>query len=128
LAADTVPYVAGRDYQLSIIAQGATLKVLVDGQTVFSVSDSALQVGTVALYAESNWGAMFDNVMVEDLRTSNILLWDDFNDGDAVGWTVIDDQGTVKGPSNWSVVDRVLRQTSPIKSTDAAKLGTFMVY
>jgi hypothetical protein len=128
LAADTVPYVAGRDYQLSIIAQGATLKVLVDGQTVFSVSDSALEGGTVALYAESNWGAMFDNVMVEDLRTSNILLWDDFNDGDAVGWTVIDDQGTAKGPSNWSVVDRVLRQTSPIKSNDAAKLGTFAVY
>jgi hypothetical protein len=128
LAADSVPYVPGRDYQISIIAQGPTLRVLVDGQTVFSISDSVLGGGTVALYAESNWGAMFDNVMVEDLRTSNILLWDDFNDGDAVGWTVIDDQGTVKGPSNWSVVDRVLRQTSPIKSNDAAKLGTFAVY
>jgi hypothetical protein len=127
LAKDFVPYIEGRNYQMTIVAEGSKLQVLVDGQLVFSVSDSALNAGTVALYSKFNTGASFDNIMVEDLKTAGILLWDDFNDGDFYGWTILDET-TNEGPSIWSVKDGVLVQTSNIGVNDAAKSGTIALY
>jgi hypothetical protein len=118
LATDTVPYVTGRNYQIAIVAEGSKLQVLVDGQLVFSVSDSTLNAGTVALYCRLNWSANFDNILVEDLKTAGILLWDDFNDGDFYGWTILDET-TTGGPSVWSVNDGVLVQSSNIAGTIA---------
>ena len=45
LANDTVGYVKGRNYQLQIIAQGATLRMFIDGAQIFSVVDSTLPKG-----------------------------------------------------------------------------------
>jgi hypothetical protein len=45
-----------------------------------------------------------------------ILLQDDFSDGDFAGWTVVD-EGTIGGPSDWSVVGGALVQASDIAST-----------
>ena len=73
-------------------------------------------------------GANFDNVLVEDLENSSVLLWDDFNDGDAAGWTVIDDEGTQAGSSAWSIVNGSLVQTSNVGNSSSTKLGTFAFY
>jgi hypothetical protein len=127
LAKDTVPYVEGRNYQVTIVAENSKLQVLIDGQIVFSVSDSALNAGTVALYSSFNTGASFDNIMVEDLKTAGILLWDDFNDGDLYGWTILDET-TSNGPSAWSVKNGVLVQSSSIGARDDAKSGTIALY
>jgi len=127
LAQDRVPYVEGRNYQITIVAEGSKLNVLVDGQLVFSVSDSSLDTGTVALYSRFHQGASFDNIMVEDLKTAGILLWDDFEDGDFYGWTILDET-TNGGPSVWSIKDGVLVQTSNIGAHDAAKSGTIALY
>jgi hypothetical protein len=127
LAQDTVPYIQGRNYQVTIVAEGSKLQVLVDGQPVFSVNDSALNAGSVALYSRLNVGSSFDNIIVEDLKTAGILLWDDFNDGDFYGWTIFDET-TSYGPSDWSVKDGVLVQNSNIGAVDAAKSGTIALY
>jgi hypothetical protein len=127
LAKDIVPFVQGRNYQMTIVAEGSKLQVLVDGQLVFSVSDSALNAGTVALYSRFNSSAIFDNIMVEDLRTAGIFLWDDFNDGDLYGWTILDET-TNNGPSAWSVKDGALVQSSNIGESDAARSGTIALY
>jgi hypothetical protein len=128
LAEDTASYVIGRNYQVTIVAQAGKLQVLVDGQLVFSVTDSTLNGGTIALYSRWNTGATFDNVLVEDLRNNRVLLWDDFNDGDAAAWTIIDDEGTQTGLSAWSIANGSLVQTSNIGDSSSMRLGTFAFY
>jgi hypothetical protein len=61
--------------------------------------------------------------MVEDLKTAGILLWDDFNDGDFYGWTILDET-TNNGPSAWSVKDGVLVQRSNIGVRDNTKFDS----
>jgi len=128
LASDTAAYVIGQAYQVKIVAQGTQFQVLIDGQQVFSVTDSAQPKGTIALYSRWNVGAVFDNILVEDLQNNAILLWDNFNDGDFVGWTIIDDAGTTGGPSDWAVTSGALVQSTNVGSDSTGKLGTFLLY
>jgi hypothetical protein len=126
LAEDTASYVRGRYYQVSIVARGSKLQLLVDGQLVFSVTDTALAGGTVALYSSLNTGAMFDNIKIED-STGNILLWDDFNDSDFAGWTIVDETAS-NGPSAWSATDGALLQSSNIGAGGTTRSGTIALY
>ena len=126
IAHDAVPYVTGQTYQVEIVANKAALQVLVNGASVFSVNDSTFSGGTVALYSRFNSTSIFDDVMVQDLLTKTVLLWDDFNDGNLHAWTIIDDDGTRSGPSEWSVSNGALVETSNIGSD--SQLGTFAVY
>jgi hypothetical protein len=89
------------------------------------VADSTFAGGTIALYSCYNQGSAFDNVLVEDLNTGNILLLDDFNDGDLRGWTIMD-EGSKDGPSQWQVSNGVLVQNSNIGSGSC--LGTYALY
>ncbi len=65
LAADSVPYITGQTYQLRIVAQGPLLEVWIDGTLIFSVTDSALISGSIALYSWANQGSCFDDISVE---------------------------------------------------------------
>ncbi len=128
LAGDNAAYTKGQSYSATILAQGTKLQVSINGHLIFSVTDSAFNRGTVALYSSYNTGATFDNVLVEGLKESTILLWDNFNDGDSLGWTIIDDEGTTSGPSNWNVVSGTLIQSVNIGSNATGQLGTFLLY
>lgn len=128
LAEDAVPYVTGHTYGVEIVAHGNALKVNVDGQPVFSVTDSSFPSGTIALYSSYNQGSAFDDVLVEDLTTKTPLLLNDFNDSDLTGWKVFDDAGTVLGPSKWSVVNGTLVQSTNIGSNSTGHPGTFLLY
>ncbi len=127
LAEDAVPYVIGQTYQLQIVAQGTTLEVWIDGTLIFSVTDASFDGGTIALYSWYNQGSTFDDVLVEDLATGTVLLWDDFNDGNFTGWTIVD-EGTTNGPSAWSAQTGALVQSSNIGSDTSSNLGTFALY
>jgi hypothetical protein len=72
LAEDNVPYVAGQDYQLEVTAQDSTLQVHIDGTSIFSVTDSSLSSGTIALYCWGNRGGNFDDILVENLSGDNL--------------------------------------------------------
>jgi hypothetical protein len=127
LASNTVPYKTGQTYRLEINAQGSALKVLIDGQVIFSVTDSNITQGTVAMFSYYNQGTIFDDVLVEDPSTGAVLLWDDFADPDLSGWTIMDEtaQG---GPSAWSVVNGMLVQNSNIGQTVGIGLGTLALF
>ena len=128
LAQDTALYAANQKYALQISASGSDLKVVVDGKTIFSLKDTSLTKGTIGLYSFYNAGSYFDDVRVEDLLTGSTLLADDFNDGNRVGWTILD-EGDDAGPSAWKVVNGSLAQTSNIGSTeDNGRLGTHALY
>jgi hypothetical protein len=128
LAEDAVPYVSGRAYEIKVMALDTRVQVVVDGQTIFSVTDSSLPAGTIALYSRWNKGTVFDNILVEDVRNGNLVLSEDFSDGNLLGWTIVDDAGTEAGPSAWSVQHGALLQSSNIGSNSSGKLGTFVLY
>jgi hypothetical protein len=125
IAQDSEQYVTGRTYGLKISAKGNSLQVHIDGQLVFSVTDSTFAGGTIALYSCYNSGSIFDDVLVEDLNTGNVLLRDDFNDGNLRGWTIID-EGNIDGPSQWLVSNGALVQNGNIGSNDGH--GTYALY
>lgn len=129
LAEDAALYNTGQEYAVQITASGPSLKVAVDGQPVFAVTDDTFKHGSVALYSYYNAGSHFDDVHVQDLVTGNALVADDFNDGDSVGWTAVD-EGNDAGPSVWSVANGTLSQTSNIGFTggDNGRRGSFALY
>jgi hypothetical protein len=124
---DSAAYRIGTTYVLEIVAQGSSLKVKINGAQIFAVTDTSLTEGTIALYSHYNAGAVFDDVLVEDLFTRDVLLSDNFDDRNFIGWTILDD-GTVAGPSSWSAASQSLIQSSNIGSTDPQKLGTYALY
>ena len=127
LIEDAVPYTPGQTYQVEIIAQGTSLEVKVDGSQIFFTLDSSITKGSVALYSASNAGSVYDDILVEDLVNKTTLLWDDFNDSNANGWTIVD-EGTKRGPSKWAVSGNTLVQSSHIgSSATAGYLGTYVL-
>lgn len=127
LAQDSVPYTVGQNYALQIIARGSSLQVLIDGKSIFAVTDATFSEGTIALYSHYNVGSSFDNVLVDDLTAGNILLSANFNNGTHPGWTFVDD-GTDLGPSQWSAATGALVQSSNIGSADPGRRGTYALY
>jgi hypothetical protein len=120
-----VPYITGQSYQLDVLAIESTLEIWLDGVRVFSVEDSSLDHGTVALYSWYNRGSRHDNVVVEDLANGKVLLSDDFNDPNLAGWTTCDDAGNTLGPSVWKVEGGELVQSSNVGSDSSLRRGTF---
>jgi|GEM_PF-4241645 len=51
-------------HRLTIVAQGSSLTVQVDGQTVMQARDASLSKGGIGLYSYANGTAKFDNVRV----------------------------------------------------------------
>ena len=62
-----VPYVKSRDYQVDIVASGATLQVFIDNALVIQTTDSSLSSGSIALFSWANAGSYFDNIVVRGL-------------------------------------------------------------
>jgi len=124
-----VGYVPGATYLLEVVADGPAIVIFMDGIAILSASDSSHQAGGVALYSFANPGSIFDNLLVEELGGGSALLFEDFNDGDAAGWSAVD-EGTKKGPSVWSVEAGQLLQKSKIssKSKSVDRLGTYVYY
>src|SRR5262249_28446065 len=127
LAKDAIPYVTGNIYNLEIAAKGTRIEVYIDRKVIFSVTDSSLAKGTVALYSSYNPGSSFDDVLVQDLTTGAALFSDDFNDGAFTGWTIVD-QGTDQRPSSWLVKNGSFVQSGNIGSNTSANLGTYALY
>lgn len=128
IAEDAVGYVPNQTYSVEIVAVGTSLKVNIDGKSVFSVTDESFRAGTVGLYSCYNQGSFFDDVLVEDLANKTTLLWNDFNDGKLTGWKVFDEAGTDTGPSKWSVENGTLSQSTNIGSDATGHPGTILLY
>jgi hypothetical protein len=128
LAEDAVPYTTNQSYKIEIVAQGTTLSVNVDGKPVFATTDTSFATGSIAFYSSHNQGAKFDNLLVEDLVGKTTLLSTGFGSASLAGWTVVDEAGTVEGPSRWKVANGVLVQSSNIGADTDGYPGTFLLY
>ncbi|MBN1125961.1 MAG: DUF1080 domain-containing protein, partial [Sedimentisphaerales bacterium] len=140
LAETAQGYVQGKDYDLMIALSGSQMRIYVDGELRLAADDNTIQSGTVGLYCWGNApGTYFDNVTIEEgfqavqqTQQSQIFLTEMFNNTSLSGWTVVD-QGSELGPSDWSVSNGVLSQTTHIYSAPTApstlrKEGTYIQY
>jgi hypothetical protein len=132
LAEDTVSAAPQHHYHLTIVALDETLEVWIDATLVFSVRDVDLDRGPIALYALGNGDNSFDNVVVEDLTSQSILLWNDFDDGRFADWVIVD-EGVMTAASEWAgregaLVQRAYFETDITDPAGAAILGTYALY
>ncbi|MFC5423516.1 metallophosphoesterase [Bosea eneae] len=94
---------------------------LVDGEVVAETAEAAimLPVGTKQVVLEvtdSTGGVSSDVVAVDVVGRGAVLMQDRFEDGALDGvWSIID-EGTIEGPSDWTVEDGRLVQKSNIYS------------
>jgi hypothetical protein len=127
LSADAIPYARNQVYLVEILAKGATLQVHIDGNTVFSDTDTSIKSGTIGLYSWLNQGSIFDEILVEDLKTGQTLLFDDFKDGNFAGWTIFDEAGSGER-SAWTVTNGMATQSSNVGSRTTGNPGSFALY
>ena len=71
LAQDTMQYVVGQTYDVEIVAHGTTLKIYIGQTLIFSVTDTSLAQGSIAMYSCGNKGSYFDDIVVENLEGVN---------------------------------------------------------
>ena len=115
LAEDNVPYVLGQTYNLEITAQGNAVSISIDGIEIFSFVDNSFASGGIAMYAWSNTGAAFDDLVGRAIfsvgltpPTVSITSPADgsvFTEGDTITFTgiAIDaEDGNITGGLSWS--------------------------
>jgi hypothetical protein len=132
LATDATLDISGPPYELTIVADGMSLEMWINGRQLFSIADAQFPQGTIALYGSGRGANVFDNILVEDLATADVLLWDDFTDGVIRGWTFVND-APGKAASVWTVEAGMLVQRSAPDAgqddpADLAQRGTFALY
>ena len=67
LAKNSRGYIVGAILNVTIEADGSSIRVYFNGDPLFSVSDSSLTSGTVALYGQEK--SSFDNVFIDNVST-----------------------------------------------------------
>lgn len=127
LSEDAVPYARNQVYLVEILAKGATLQVHIDGKPIFSDTDASIKSGSIGLYSWLNRGSLFDDVLVEDLKTGQTLLFDDFKDGNLAGWTLFDEAVGGERPV-WKVTNGMAMQSSNVGSRATGQPGSFALY
>lgn len=65
LGEDDIPYRLNRHYSITVEALGPSLRVYVDGDLVFDVTDETMANGTVGLCCWGNTGARFSDIRVD---------------------------------------------------------------
>ncbi|MEO1006653.1 MAG: hypothetical protein AAFW67_12560, partial [Cyanobacteria bacterium J06638_38] len=128
---DNFTYEHEQIYEFTVVAIGNILRGYMDGVPVFTVEDSDLSTGRIALYCWAHEDARFSQVRVypADQIFNNWLLNESFAYLDSTSWIFID-EGDREGPSQWSVIDSELIQTSNINGgsnepSELSKPGTY---
>jgi hypothetical protein len=117
----------GHAYEIVIVAAGSQIWSYFDGVPMFSIADPDVAHGRVGLYCWRNPGARFSCVAVLPIEAA-FTAWafkDNFPYLVVDRWKFVD-VGAVDAPSNWTVSDGRLLQTSPI-SGGSARAGTYAV-
>lgn len=68
LAEDDFVYSMGQDYELTVEAVGASLRIYQDGALIFDATDASYDHGRIGLYCWADQGARFADVRVDDFR------------------------------------------------------------
>ncbi len=111
---DAHGYDVGQPFTVVLDAVGSHLIGYVDGVRLFDLMDGAHVAGRIGLYCWGNTGARFERVEVRRPSVrAYALLRDRFAEGNLADWSFVDG-GTIAAPSQWVLLDGVLRQTGGI--------------
>lgn len=113
---DDAAYNLAQSYRLVIEAYGDRLRGYLDDVLLFSVQDQAIGAGRVGFYCWANAGAHFESLSVEALEVQPVLWQPAFADLSEV--EIVDEPEAIGGPSEWTVQDGVLAQSSNIHVED----------
>lgn len=125
-------YTPGDITRLTIDAIGNRISGYMGDTALFSVIDATHTQGRIGLYCWGNNRADFEHIEVcVPPQEAHALFFDDFRGPGLGPWAVVD-KGGEAAPSNWSVVDGELVQSSnihslPVAASDPAKEGTYAV-
>jgi hypothetical protein len=100
------PVVLGTTYRLRLEVVGSTLKGYVNGELKIQGSDTSFSSGRAGLLTFFS-DVAFDDVHIDPTPSSPVLAADDFEDGNAEGWTMPAGSWTVATDGT----NQVLRQT-----------------
>jgi hypothetical protein len=132
LAEDTSLSAPMQFSELTIITADEALQIWINDALIFSVTDESFLSGSIALYAFGKGNNYFDDILVEDLDTGSVLLWEDFSSGVCTDWMIVD-EGVMRDVAEWSVASGVLVQRADFDAesgdgSDLTHRGTFAVY
>ncbi len=109
-------FVQSEPFTLTLDAMGSRLVGYMGDVRLFDITDDSHARGQIGVYSYANTGIQIDRVEVRRLPLeAHALLLDRFLAGDANDWEFVD-EGTDFAPSNWEIVEGMLRQTSNIHS------------
>jgi hypothetical protein len=70
---------------------------------------------------------VFDDVLVEDLKTGQTLLFDDFRDGNFAGWTIFNEAPSSERPV-WTVKNGMAMQSSNVGARATGQPSSFALF
>ncbi len=122
---DSFTYKRGRSYRLVIEAYQGRLLGFLNDIFLFHVQDEGFDTGQVGFYCWNNRAAHFEALEIERLEVDPLLWQPHFDDLGEL--TMVDEEGTVQGPSAWRAEDGVLVQSSNIHmpNRSAYQRGTY---
>jgi hypothetical protein len=124
---DASAYDVGQSYHLEIVAAGTQLLGYLDDVLLFSLTDTDLQAGRVGLYCWANHGAHFEALTVDSVAPP-MVLWQPVSDS-LSDVQIVDEPGTVEGPSRWAVTAGTYTQSSTIHAVGVtpSQPGTYVL-
>ncbi len=119
------------DNRFEVVSGQLKLK---DGQSLDFATEPTVNVQVTATDQDGTGLSYAEGFLItvnDSGQEPTVFLSETFSDGDFAGWTSLD-EGTVNGPSSWSVLNQEVRQTSNIMSTDWTaqdhRLGTTLIW
>lgn len=125
-------FAAGAPLMLTIDAAGGRLRGYLGGEALFDLRDDSHAAGRIGVFCRANDLASFERIEVRRVPLQARALFEDrFAGGDLSGWAIVD-EGTVAAPSQWSIADGTLAQTSaihapPMEPESLDKRGTLAI-
>ena len=121
LAEEKIPYLSHNFHDVQCVANRNNIRVVLDGEELFNVTDTTLRTGKVGLYVWQIKLSDFDDLAVQAGDTAKPpvkrVMSDNFNDQKITGWT-IQDHATRSGPSFWvEGITQTLLQLAKIGDT-----------
>ncbi len=114
---DAATYNLSQSYRLEIVAAGDQLLGYLDDVLLYSLSDADIRTGRVGFYCWANSGARFEALAIESVEPPIVLWQPTLSTFDEL--EIVNEPGTVDGPSEWVMADGILTQTSNIHAVDA---------
>ncbi|MCI0514274.1 putative Ig domain-containing protein [candidate division KSB1 bacterium] len=126
LAADNFSFAMNKWYPVVATVNGSQIQITFDGKVIFSVKDTALNGGGIALYSWKNRGSYFDDITVKEIQQVPLAIITstlaDATVNEAYSVTFVAAGGTI--PYSWSLNSGALPTGLTLNAASGLLAGT----